>query len=132
MISGVISGFLGAAAGGLTFVTTYNFLTQYFYSSKRYIDWDFRLKNYMIYLSSDFAASFARVFFETRKQLIQMQIYESPLSAIAKASYLGWFPLMFRDLTFRGIILGFYYGTTTIEHSPKLKYTVPQIADIMR
>lgn len=39
---------------------------------------------------------------------------------------------MFRDLTFRGIILGFYYGTTTIEHSPKLKYTVPQIADIMR
>ena len=27
MISGVISGFLGAAAGGLTFVTTYNFLT---------------------------------------------------------------------------------------------------------
>ncbi len=67
MISGVISGFLGAAAGGLTFVTTYNFLTQYFYSSKRYIDWDFRLKNYMIYLSSDFAASFARLFFETRK-----------------------------------------------------------------
>lgn len=61
-----------------------------------------------------------------------MQIYESPLSAIAKASYFGWFPLMFRDLTFRGIILGFYYGTTTIEHSPKLKYTVPQIADIMR
>ncbi len=67
MISGVISGFLGAAAGGLTFVTTYNFFTQYFYSSKRYIDWDFRLKNYMIYLSSDFAASFARLFFETRK-----------------------------------------------------------------
>ena len=76
MISGVISGFLGAAAGGLTFVTTYNFLTQYFYSTKRYLDWDFRLKNYIIYLSSDFSASFAKLFFETRKQLIQMQIYE--------------------------------------------------------
>jgi hypothetical protein len=70
MISGVISGFLGAAAGGLTFITTYNFLTQYFYSSKQYLDWDFRLKNFMIYLSSDFTASFAKLFFETRKQLI--------------------------------------------------------------
>jgi hypothetical protein len=125
MISGVISGFLGAVAGGLTFVTTYNFLSQYLYSSRRYLDWDFRLKNYMIYLASDFSASFAKLFFETRKQLIQMQIYEHPLGAIAKASALGWFPLMVRDLSFRSIILGFYYGTTTIEHQPKLKYTVP-------
>jgi len=54
-----------------------------------------------------------------------MQIYEQPLSSITRASYLGWFPLMLRDLSFRSIILGFYYGTTTIEHTPKLKYTVP-------
>jgi hypothetical protein len=39
---------------------------------------------------------------------------------------------MLRDISFRSIILGFYYGTTTIQHEPKLKYTVPQIADIMR
>ena len=39
---------------------------------------------------------------------------------------------MLRDLSFRSIILGFYYGSTTIQHEPKLKYTVPQIADIMR
>ena len=39
---------------------------------------------------------------------------------------------MFRDLSFRSIILAFYYGTTNIVHEPKLKYTIPQIADIMR
>jgi hypothetical protein len=39
---------------------------------------------------------------------------------------------MFRDLSFRSIILAFYYGTTNITHEPKLKYSVPQIADIMR
>ena len=93
---------------------------------------DFRLKNYLIYLASDFNASFAKIFLESRKQLIQMQIYEAPLSSIARASYLGWFPLMFRDLSFRSIILAFYYGTTDISHDPKLKYSIPQIADIMR
>jgi len=93
---------------------------------------DFRLKNYLIYLASDFNASLAKAFFEARKQLIQMQCYEQPLSSITRAAYLGWFPLMFRDLSFRSIILAFYYGTTTIVHEPKLKYTIPQIADIMR
>jgi hypothetical protein len=132
MISGVISGFLGAAAGSLTFITSFNLLTHHFYAKKKYVDWDFRLKNYLIYLISDFNASIAKVFLETRKQLIQMQIYEHPLPSIAKAAYLGWFPMMFRDLSFRSIILGFYYGTTTIHHEPKLKYTIPQIADIMR
>jgi hypothetical protein len=132
MISGVVSGFLGALAGGLTFITTYNSLTYYFYSNKRYVDWDFRLKNLIIYLSSDFTASVAKVFLEARKQLIQMQIYEQPLPAIARAAALGWFPLMFRDLAFRTILLGTYYGTTEMQHEPKLKYTIPQIADIMR
>jgi len=70
MISGVISGFLGAAAGSLTFITTFDQLTYYFYSNKQYTNWDFRVKNYLIYLASDFNASLAKVFFETRKQLI--------------------------------------------------------------
>jgi hypothetical protein len=72
MISGVISGFFGTAAGGLTFISTYEMLTFEFYCQKKYNGWDFRLKNYIIYLGSDFTASFARTFFEARKQLIQM------------------------------------------------------------
>lgn len=67
MISGVISGFLGAAAGSLTFITTFDYMTYHFYSNRKYIDWDFRLKNYLIYLISDFNASIAKVFLETRK-----------------------------------------------------------------
>ena len=51
---------------------------------------------------------------------------------IAKAAAIGWFPLMTRDIIYRSILLSFYYGTTSISHEPKLKYTVPQIADIMR
>lgn len=93
---------------------------------------DFRTKNYLIYLASDFTGSFAKVFFESRKQLIQMSLYEQPIGNIMKATYLGWFPLMFRDLAFRSIILAWYYGTTEVYHEPKLKYTVPQIYDIMR
>ena len=49
-----------------------------------------------------------------------------------RATAYGWFPLMLRDVSFRAILLGFYYGTTEIEHRPALKYTVPQIVDIMR
>ena len=120
-----MSGFLGAAAGSLTFITTFNALTYSFHTNKKYDDWDFRLKNYLIYMGSDFSASFARVFFEARKQLIQMSLYDQPLSTIARASYLGWFPLVFRDLTFRSILLAWYYGTTEIVHEPRLKYSVP-------
>ena len=47
------------------------------------------------------------------------------MSQIIKASYIGWFPLMLRDLSFRAIILGFYYGFTGVEHKPVLKYTIP-------
>lgn len=72
MISGVVSGFMGAATGSMAFISTYNFLTYYFYSNKKYVDWDFRLKNYLIYMGSDFTASIAKVFLEARKQLIQM------------------------------------------------------------
>jgi hypothetical protein len=64
--------------------------------------------------------------------MIQMCNYEQSLNTIVRASYLGWFPLMFRDIAFRSILLLFYYGTTEIEHKPKLKYTVPQISSILK
>ena len=67
LISGVISGFMGALTGGFTFITTYNYMTYHFYSQKKYASWDFRLKNYIIYLTSDFTATFAKIFFEARK-----------------------------------------------------------------
>jgi hypothetical protein len=70
LISGVISGFLGAAAGSLTFISTYNSLTYYFNTNKEYVDMDFRLKNMLIYIASDFTSSFVRTPFEVRKQLI--------------------------------------------------------------
>lgn len=127
-----MSGFLGAAAGSLTFISTYNSLTFHMYSSRNYADWDFRLKNFLIYVASDLNASFARIIFETRKQLVQMCIYDSPINEMMRHCYLGWFPLMMRDVSFRAILLGFYYGTTVIEHRPVLKYTVPQIVDIMK
>ena len=86
----------------------------------------------LIYLSSDFLSSLARIFFETRKQLVQMCIYDSSIQQMLRASWLGWFPLVARDLTFRFILLSWYYGTTDVQHRPVLKYSVPQIADIMR
>lgn len=70
LISGVISGFLGALAGGFTFITTFNYLTYYLYSNRQYADWDYRKKNFFIYLGSDFTASISKIFLETRKQLI--------------------------------------------------------------
>jgi hypothetical protein len=38
--------------------------------NSKYKGLDFRVKNYGIYLVSDFAASFTKILFETRKQLI--------------------------------------------------------------
>jgi len=61
-----------------------------------------------------------------------MCIYDASIGSMMYASYLGWFPLMFRDVAFRAILLGAYYGTTEIQHRPVMKYTVPQIVDIMR
>ena len=57
---------------------------------------------------------------------------ESTVGQIAKASSLCLFPLMCRDLTFRSILLGSYYATTSVEHKPALKYSVPQITDFMK
>ena len=46
--------------------------------------WDFRLKNILIYAMSDFAASFMKVPFEVRKQLIQMYSKDIILTDLAK------------------------------------------------
>jgi len=46
--------------------------------------------------------------------MVQMCIYDSSIQQMMRASYLGWFPLMLRDLTFRAILLGWYYGTTDV------------------
>jgi phage pi2 protein 07 len=40
------------------------------YTNKKYNDWDFRTKNMIIYLTSDFMASFGKIMFEARKQTI--------------------------------------------------------------
>ena len=89
LISGVVSGFFGAFAGAMTFMTMHDFLTLQFYCNtygkssgavsplienssllNRIQGWDFRKKNILIYVVSDFFASFAKIQFEVRKQLI--------------------------------------------------------------
>ena len=85
LISGIISGFLGAATGGLAFMTMHNYLTIQLYCNQvglgqgrnrepegnkllqRLQGWDFRAKNILIYAASDFVGSFAKVQFEVRK-----------------------------------------------------------------
>ena len=41
-------------------------------------------------------------------------------------------PLAMRDVIFRQVILATYYLTTNVEHTPLLKYTIPQITDFMK
>ena len=80
MISGVISGFLGALSGAFVFATSFSHLTNVFYSNyfqdigrfNSIKSWDFRYKNVLIYAMSDLAASVVKAPFEVRKQLIQM------------------------------------------------------------
>ena len=72
VISGLVSGFLGGFAGSFTFISVYNSMTWRLYANSDYAHWDFRFKNYVIFTISDFCASFARIFFEARKQLLQM------------------------------------------------------------
>ena len=111
--------------GGLTFMTNYNYMTQYLYGSGKYDHIDFRLKNMAIYLSSDFLASIVKLPFETRKQLVQMANYDLEMKVITRNAWAASGALMARDLTFRSIILGTYFATTNIEHRPVVKYTVP-------
>ena len=89
LISGVVSGFLGAAAGALTFMSIHDYLTLQFYcntygrssgavnpmlENSKVLNaiqgWDFRAKNILIFVVSDFCASLTKVQFEVRKQLI--------------------------------------------------------------
>ena len=89
LISGVISGFFGALAGAMTFMTVHDQLTLLLYcntygrssgavpkslENSKLLNsiqgWDFRLKNILIYVTSDIAASVTKVQFEVRKQLI--------------------------------------------------------------
>ena len=151
LISGVISGFFGAAAGAATFMTVHDLLTLQFYCNtygrshgavpiwaedstllNRIQSWDFRKKNVLIFVTSDFFASLAKVQFEVRKQLIQMYSRDTPISQLAKATQLCWMPLMLRDCTFRAILLSSYYASTDVTHRPIQKYTMPQIVDFMK
>jgi hypothetical protein len=70
LISGVVSGFFGSGIGALTFMTAYTQLSDIVGRDERYKDMDFRAKNMMIYMTSDVLASFTRLPFECRKQLL--------------------------------------------------------------
>jgi hypothetical protein len=53
-------------------------------------------------------------------------------SHLSQLTAKAWLPLALRDVTFRFILLSFYYLTTDIEHKPELKYSIPQITDFMK
>ena len=80
LISGVVSGFFGAATGALTFMTVHDFLTLQFYCNTfgrssgavpKFLEdskvlnniqsWDFRAKNILIFVMSDFCASMVKI-----------------------------------------------------------------------
>jgi len=70
--------------------------------------------------------------FEVRKQLIQMYNHNVSIRDISYLTRVTCFPLICRDVLFRQMMLGVYYLTTSIEHKPLLKYSVPQITDFMK
>lgn len=70
LISGVVSGCAGALSGSLGFITTFNYLTRWFIERRQYDQLDFRLKNFIIYLASDFVGCNLKLVFEARKQMI--------------------------------------------------------------
>lgn len=127
VISGLVSGFLGGFTGAATFIMVHDKLTWKIYTDPKYASWDFRYKNYFIFVCSDFCASFSRIFFETRKQLLQMCNQRILLSEIVTGCYLGITPLILRDFLFRTTLLSVFYSTTTIEHTPALKFALPEI-----
>jgi len=61
-----------------------------------------------------------------------MNSKDVPFAHLSQLTAKIWFPLALRDVSFRTIILGFYYATTNIEHKPELKYSIPQITDFMK
>lgn len=86
----------------------------------------------VIFSTSDFCATFVRLPFETRKQLVQMANYDIDLKVIFRNGSAALVPMMFRDVSYRLIVQSIYYSMITIEHRPMLKYSVPQIMDFMR
>ena len=82
---------MGSATGSLAFVTVYNTLTMQLYCKtgpyktdnqriQQMQDWDFRKKNFLIYLTADFTSCCTRIIFEARKYLIQMCNTDTPLN----------------------------------------------------
>lgn len=88
--------------------------------------------NFLIFTCSDLWASFARIYFEARKQLIQMWNKNIEMRQIARGWYLGITPLILRDYMFRSTLLGVYYSTTDIEHKPILKYSMSEMIDYVK
>jgi hypothetical protein len=130
----VVSGFMGALSGSFAFVCSFYHLTNLFHSNMykgenavldRVKLLDYRYKNVLIYAISDLSASVLKAPFEVRKQLIQMYSKDVAANQIAKLVSITWIPLVMRDVTFRTMMLSFYYLTTDIEHKPHLKYTIP-------
>lgn len=124
----MVSGFIGAGIGGMAFITSHQVLTQYLYSGRKAPSWlnelDFRLKNLLIFCTSEIVGSVVKLPFETRKQLVQMSNYNISLQLIARNSMYGLCPLLLRDSSFRFLMLGSVYLTTDIEHRPVLKYSI--------
>lgn len=102
-------------------------MTWYIYTHPKLVNWDFRLKNYIIFSCSDLCASFARIFFEVRKQLLQMCNQRILISEVLSGCYLGLAPLILRDFIFRTSLLGVFYGTTEIVHRPALKFALSDV-----
>jgi hypothetical protein len=133
LISGVVSGFLGAAAGSFVFFNTFQILTNVCYANivkeNQVVDsikkWDFRAKNLLIYSVSDFVASIVKAPFEVRKQLIQMYSRDISAGHLARLVQISWLPLAMRDVMFRTSCLSFYYLTTDVQHKPLLKFSIP-------
>ena len=131
-ISGLVSGFLGGLSGSFTFICVYNAMTWKIYTEDKYRSYDFRYKNYLIFVTSDFWAWFTRIFFETRKQIIQMWNKDVLMSHIARGWYLGLVPMIVRDFLFRSTLLSVFYTTQRLEQKTKLKFTVSEIIDYLK
>ena len=121
------SAVFGNIAASLTFMSMYNVATKYFYNHNgRTKKWDFRAKNYLIYLASDASSCFVRIFFEVRKQMIQM-CHEPTLNECGHRLVRSIVPSLFRDLIFRSLTLGGFYLLTPIEQETELKMPVEHI-----
>ena len=53
VISGLTAGFTGGLLGSAAFISTYNEMTHQIYTNEALANYDFRLKNMLIYLSAE-------------------------------------------------------------------------------